>query len=207
MNTSTRSEPNSPRGGGTSSTEEIAAAATDRELLDRFVERRDEQAFAALVRRHGSMVLGVCRRILESAEDAEDAFQATFVVLARKAHLLDRPERVAGWLHGVACHIARKARVQAARRRFHEREAALISPAIAHGAVEDTKEIRAILAQGLERLPAKYRLPLILCYLHEMTNQEAARKLGWPAGSMSYRLARGRELLRSTSGTLCSAPD
>jgi RNA polymerase sigma factor (sigma-70 family) len=168
----------------------------DRTLLQRFSGAKDESAFENLVRRHGPMVLGVCRRVLDNTHDAEDAFQATFLVLARKAHSLRNPELLANWLYGVAQRTARKAKVLAARRSQKERQAFPMAALNPTGNDEDGQEIRALLDQELERLPAKYRLPLILCYLEGMTNEEAARKLGWPVGSMSYRLARGRELLR-----------
>lgn len=168
----------------------------DRTLLQRFVTVRDEAAFEVLVRRHGPMVLGVCRRVLGNAHDAEDAFQATFLVLARRAHSLRNPDLLANWLYGVANRSARKARAIAARRSFHERQAIpMATPALATNE-EDWGETRALLDKELQRLPSKYRVPLILCYLEGMTNEEAAAKLGWPVGSMSYRLARGRELLR-----------
>jgi len=169
---------------------------SDRELVSRFVDFRDEQAFTTLVRRHGPMVFGVCRRVLDNVQDAEDAFQATFVVLARKAHAVEKPELLANWLYGVAYRTARKARVQAARRGHHERQAALMSGVEVLQAAENWQEIRGVLDEELQHLPPKYRAPLVLCYLEGMTNEQAARKLGWPAGSMSYRLARGRELLR-----------
>jgi RNA polymerase sigma factor (sigma-70 family) len=143
------------------------------------------------------MVFALCRRVLNSAQDAEDAFQATFVVLARKAHAVEKPELLANWLYGVAYRTARKARAQAARRGHHERQAALMAGAQMAQAGDDRQEIRGILDEELQHLPAKYRAPLVLCYLEGMTNEQAARKLGWPSGSMSYRLARGRELLKS----------
>jgi RNA polymerase sigma factor (sigma-70 family) len=171
------------------------ASQSDRELLERFVRQRDEVAFEALVQRHGAMVLSVCQRILNHAQDAEDAFQATFLVFMRKAHTLGKPELLGNWLYGVAFRIARKARAQANRRRHTEREA--VPMASADPLVEAAwRDFRALLDDELQRLPARYRAPLVLCYLEGLTNEEAARRLGWPSGSMSYRLARGRELLR-----------
>jgi RNA polymerase sigma factor (sigma-70 family) len=188
---------------------EIPAGSPDEELLERFVQRHDEQAFAALVRRHGGMVLGVCRRVLENPQDAEDAFQATFVVLARKARTLTRPKLLASWLYGVAYRTARKARAQAARRSFHERQAGLQAKKEDAPLPEEGREIQALVQTEIQHLPAKYRMPLLLCYLQGLTNEQAARKLGWPGGSMSYRLARGREMLRdrlrSISPAGCSA--
>jgi RNA polymerase sigma factor (sigma-70 family) len=166
-------------------------------LLARFVHGKDETAFAALVERHGPMVLGVCRRLLSHAQDAEDAFQATFLVLARKAHALAQPDLVGGWLYGVANRIARKARAQDARRRRGEAERETISMPAPDPVLEAAwQEMRALLREELRHLPVKYQAPLVLCYLEGLTNEEAARRLGWPIGSISYRLARGRQLLR-----------
>jgi polysaccharide export outer membrane protein len=174
----------------------VAAEQTDQELLRRFVHSRDDTAFALLVERHGPMVLGVCRRILGNSHDADDAFQATFLVLVRRADPLESPELLGNWLYGVAYRIARKARAQAARRRQQERQAAAVAATPEPLTDLAWRELRDRLDDELNRLPEKYRLPLILCYLQGLTNEEAARRLGWPSGSMSYRLARGRELLR-----------
>jgi RNA polymerase sigma factor (sigma-70 family) len=152
-------------------------------------------AFAEVVRRHGPMVLGVCQRVLRHYQDAEDAFQATFLVLAEKAQRLRRPELLANWLYGVAYRTALHARQRGARRREHEREAASMCAAKSEQEM-GSEELRRLLDEELSRLPEKYRTPLVLCYLEGKTNEEAARLLGWPVGSMSYRLGRGRELLR-----------
>jgi RNA polymerase sigma factor (sigma-70 family) len=168
---------------------------TDSQLLERFAGQQDEAAFAALVRRHGPMVLAVCRRILRDAHDADDAFQATFLVLVRKASVIARPELLGNWLYGVAHRVAVKARAKAARRSEHERRAPAL--ASADPTAEVTKhELRAVLDAELRQLPEKYRAPLVLCYLEGKTNAQAARLLGWPTGSISGRLARARELLR-----------
>jgi RNA polymerase sigma factor (sigma-70 family) len=173
----------------------VADEPTDAELLHRFALRDDHAAFAALVRRHGPMVFGVCRRVLRDPHDAEEAFQVTFLVLVRKAGVLRQPDRVGNWLYGVANRVARKAKVTAARRNAHERAAAAArwgppaEPA-------DPAELTAVLDEEMVALPEKYRAPLVLCYLEGLTNEDAARRLGWAPGSMSYRLARGRELLR-----------
>jgi RNA polymerase sigma factor (sigma-70 family) len=141
------------------------------------------------------MVLGVCQRVLDHTQDAEDAFQATFLVLVRKAATIARPELLGNWLYGVAYRIARKARAMAARRRESERQAV---PMPSDDPELDVvwREMRTVLDQELQHLPEKYRAPLVLCYLQGMTNEEAARRLGWPSGSISYRLSRARELLR-----------
>jgi RNA polymerase sigma factor (sigma-70 family) len=174
-------------------------------LLRRFSQQHDEDAFARLVERHGPMVLGVCQRVLGCYQAAQDAFQATFLVLVRKASSIERPELLANWLHGVAARTARKARVLAARRAHHERQASVESPETQPESAE-WKDLWPHLDQELQRLPDKYRAPLILCYLHGMTNKEAADRLGWPAGSISYRLARGRELLRERLGARNCSP-
>lgn len=167
---------------------------TDGELLDRFARSRDQVAFAALVRRHGPMVFGVCRRVLGDPNDAEEAFQVTFLVLVRKAGGLREPGRLANWLYGVANRVARKTRVSAARRSHHERAAA--GPDGCAASTTPEGDLRAVLDEEMVALPDKYRAPLVLCYLEGLTNEAAAERLGWPPGSMSYRLARGRELLR-----------
>jgi RNA polymerase sigma factor (sigma-70 family) len=169
------------------------ATAPDRDLLRSYLECRDEAAFAALVERHGPMVLGVCRSVLRHAHDAEDAFQATFLVLARNAQAIRRPDGLASWLHGVAYRVALKARAAAARRQALEQAA----PAPAPSADDLTwGEVRAILHAELAALPERFRGPLVLCYLQGLTQEEAARRLGWPATTVKGRLQRGRNLLR-----------
>ena len=168
---------------------------TDGQLLERFARGRDEAAFAALLARHGPLVLGVCRRVLDDADAAEDAFQATFLVLVRRAGSIARPERLGNWLYGVAYRTAVKARGAAARRRAHERRAAgqTAVPAASEPAWPD---LRAVLDEELARLTQRYRAPLVLCYLEGKTTEEAARELGCPKGTVLSRLARGREQLR-----------
>jgi RNA polymerase sigma-70 factor (ECF subfamily) len=168
---------------------------TDRVLLTRFVERHEESAFAALVQRHGPMVLGVCGRVLHEPHDAEDAFQATFLVLARRAASIRKQQSVGSWLYGVAYRVALKARTGAARRRARERQAGTMARADAGGAAA-WQELRPVLDAELNGLPEKYRAPLVLCYLEGKTNAEAARQLGWTRGTVSGRLARARDLLR-----------
>jgi polysaccharide biosynthesis/export protein len=172
------------------------AEQTDAELLERFTRAQDGRAFALLVERHGPLVWSVCRRVLGGAQDAEDAFQATFLVLVRRAGSLQNPELLGSWLYGVASRTARKARAQADRRRRQERQATPVATESEPTNDLAWRELRAALDEELEGLPEKYRLPLIMCYLQGLTNEEAAQRLGWPSGSMSYRLARGREMLR-----------
>jgi RNA polymerase sigma factor (sigma-70 family) len=176
----------------------LSAGPSDRQLLEQFLRQKDEGAFAVLVQRHGPMVLSVCRRILSHVQDAEDAFQATFLVLARKAQHIAQPELLGSWLYGVAFRVARKARAQAALRRQRESEKETAPMSAPDPLLEAAwRELRASLDEELRRLPIKYQAPLVLCYLEGLTNEEAAQRLGWPTGSISYRLARGRELLRS----------
>jgi RNA polymerase sigma factor (sigma-70 family) len=169
---------------------------SDRVLLERFAHFGDEFAFAGLVARHGLLVLRICRRVLADAHAAEDAFQATFLVLARRAGSIRRPESLAAFLHGVAIRVARKARAAAARRR---EENAPITPPIDPnpdplGQVS-AREVLIVLDEELSRLPEVYRLPLLLCCLEGLSQEEAARQLGWTAGSVKGRLERGRRLL------------
>lgn len=168
--------------------------ASDGGLLTRFLTQHDQAAFSELVRRHGPVVLGVCRRHLPNAQDAEDAFQATFLILAQKASSVGKRESVGSWLYGVALRTALKARTAAARRRAHEREASAMAPVEPPNASWD--ELRPLLDGELGRLPEKYRAPVILCYLEGKTNEEAARLLGWPVGTLKTRLVQARDLLR-----------
>ncbi len=170
------------------------APADDGPLLERFVRQRDEQAFAELVARHGPLVFGICRRVLGKVEDTEDVFQATFLVLARKAKTIRKPESLSCFLHGVAYRLALKARANAERRRIHERQSAPLG-----GSPEldlSWREVRGLLDEELQRLPEKQRLPLVLCYLEGLTQDEASRRLGWPRGTLKRRLEAGRDRLR-----------
>jgi RNA polymerase sigma factor (sigma-70 family) len=168
------------------------ASQMDHELLKRFLANRDENAFEALVRRHGPMVLALCRRVLRDPQDAEDAFQAAFLVFVRKAASIARPELLGNWLYGVASRTARAARAAAEKRRVKEAEAV---PREQPARESAWQELQPFLDQELNRLPAKYRIPLVLCYLEEKSRQDAARTLGLPEGTLSSRLARGRALL------------
>jgi RNA polymerase sigma factor (sigma-70 family) len=171
------------------------ASEPDRQLLERFVRHNDEAAFAALLRRHGPMVLHVCRRVLGRIHDAEDVFQATFLLLARKARAIRQRDSVGSFLHGVAYRLAVRAGEQARRRQTYERRAADRSrPAPSFEAA--WRELRAVLDEELQRLPARYREVLVLCYLEGQTQEEAARRLGCPLGTVRSRVARARELLQ-----------
>jgi len=175
---------------------ETVSGLSEWQLLERYLERRDEIAFEALVARHGPMVLGVCRRMLTDHRDVEDAFQATFLVLVRRARQLGPRDAIGPWLYGVAARVALRARSEAARRRRLEPIAGDVPAAACDAAVVD-RELREVLDQELSRLPSKYRFPLILCYLEGQTHEEAARQLAWPVGTVKGRLARARDLLRS----------
>jgi RNA polymerase sigma factor (sigma-70 family) len=167
----------------------------DGQLLDRFVAGREEAAFEAILRRYGRLVLGVCRRVLADPHSAEDAFQATFLVLVRKAASLDRHKPLGNWLYVVAYRLALRARANAARRRAEEARAALSRPeaTVPTGAGDD---LLVAVDEELHRLPERHRAPLVLCYLEGRTNDQAAEALGCPRGSMAWRLARARDLLR-----------
>jgi RNA polymerase sigma factor (sigma-70 family) len=169
-----------------------AAARTDGQLLEEFLSRRNEAAFAVLLKRHGPMVLAVCRRVLGNEADAEDAFQAAFLVLIHKARSLTARAILGDWLHQVAQYTALQARVAAARRRVKERSAARSEKA---PAASEPNGWLPRLDDALGRLPQKYRLPLILCDLEGKTRRQVADQLGWPEGTVAGRLARGRALL------------
>jgi RNA polymerase sigma factor (sigma-70 family) len=171
-----------------------AGPLTDGALLTRFLAGGDEAAFETLLRRHGPMVLAVCRGVLGSEHDAEDAFQATFLVLARRAASIRRPEAVGDWLHGVAYRVALRAGVERAERRRRERQGGERA-ARARAAQEDRTEAEPALHEEISRLPTKYRLPVVLHYLEGKSTDEVARQLGWPAGTVKVRLLRAREML------------
>jgi RNA polymerase sigma factor (sigma-70 family) len=174
------------------------AELSDGELLEAFSARQDESAFEALVQRHGPMVLGVCQRLLHDPNDAEDAFQATFLVLVRKADSIRPPDLVGHWLYGVAYRTAMKARSLAARRRARELQVRTMPShePLHEPLLEDRwRELRPVLDQELNRLPAKYRAPVVLCDLEGKSRREVAQSLGLPEGTVSSRLARARQLL------------
>ncbi|HEY1859629.1 MAG TPA: sigma-70 family RNA polymerase sigma factor, partial [Gemmataceae bacterium] len=168
------------------------AASTDGQLLDRFLARREEAAFAALVRRHGPMVFGVCRRVLHHTHDAEDAFQATFLVLVRKAASIKPRDLVGSWLYGVAYRTALKARTANAVRRAKERQ---VREMPRDNTQDFWRDLEPLLDQELHRLPEKYRVPVVLCDLEGKSREAAAKHIGCPEGTLSSRLARGRSML------------
>jgi RNA polymerase sigma factor (sigma-70 family) len=172
------------------------AGLSDARLLERYTSDRDEVAFEALVRRHGPMVLGVCRRLLNDPNDADDAFQAAFLLLARKARSIRDEDCVGGWLHRVAWRIALQVKSDAARRRDQERRAAVrAGESVAPGPWHD--DTVAVIHQEIDRLPDRYRRPVVLCYLEAMTYSQAAGQLHWSEATTRSRLARARELLRA----------
>ena len=168
---------------------------TDRQILERFVDRRDEAAFEALLMRHGPMVLNVCRQLLRDPHDVEDAFQAVFLVLVRKAGSVRVDVSLGPWLYTVASRVAARARAVRRRVRARELSGGMLpeSPALDR---LDCLELPGVIHQELGRLPERLRAPLVLCYLEGLTHELAARQLGWPVGTVRSRLARGRGLLQ-----------
>ena len=179
------------------------AGLSDRQLLCRFIARRDaagEAAFAALVARHGPMVLHVCRQLLRDHQHAEDAFQAVFLVLARRARSVREPDLLGPWLYGVALRTARKANARLARQRNNEREKAMGDANMQSGPAPDqsmiAREDALALHAEIEGLPSVFRLPVVLCYFEGLSLDEAARRLRCPEGTLRSRLARARDKLR-----------
>ncbi len=178
------------------------AGLGDGALLERFLARGDDSAFEAILRRHGPMVLGVCRRILDDPDEVADAFQATFLVLVKKARSIRDREALATWLHGVARRVAVRARVDSRRRLARERSGAeglIVDPESKAPRADrlELQELRSAIDGELERLPARYRGPVILCDLEGWTHEQAAAQLGCPVGTVKSRLSRGREQLRA----------
>jgi RNA polymerase sigma factor (sigma-70 family) len=171
------------------------ADVADGELLERYLARRDEAAFESLLRRHGPMVLGVCRRVLRNEADAHDAFQATFLVFVRKAGSIVPRGRVGNWLYGVAHKTALKARAMSRQRRAKEQQAAVPQARPPEDAVQ---ELLALLDEALSRLPPKYRTAIVLCDLEEKPLKEAAAQMGCPQGTVASRLARARDMLAAS---------
>lgn len=167
---------------------------TDGQILESFVAEHDEAAFDALLRRHGPMVLGVCYRILRDHHAVEDAFQATFLVFARKASTVRPRERIANWLHGVALRTALKARTMRAKTRVRERQVSQMPDPEAVQA-DPWNDVQPVLDEEMGRLPEVYRLPILLCDVEGKSIREATRQLGWPQGTLAGRLARARKML------------
>jgi RNA polymerase sigma factor (sigma-70 family) len=170
------------------------AGLTDKQLLEHFIEHRDEAAFAALVRRHGPLVWGVCLRVIRHHHDAEDAFQATFLVLAQKATSVKPREMVANWLYGVAHRTALKAKAMAAKRRAREKQVQQV-PDVEAPDEQPWRDLRHVIDQALAALPDKYRVPIILCELERKTGKEAARQLKIPEGTLATRLRTAKVML------------
>jgi RNA polymerase sigma factor (sigma-70 family) len=170
-----------------------AGGSTDAELLDRFVTSREEAALESLVLRHGPMVWGVCRRILRRHHDAEDAFQATFLLLTRKAASISPRDMLGNWLHGVACRTALNCRALAARSGARESQASVLpEPQVQP---DPMSELRAVIDEEVGRLPVNYRAVIVLCGLEDRTRTEAAEQLGIPEGTVASRLARAKTML------------
>ncbi len=168
--------------------------ASDASLLEQYIRQRDESAFAALVRRHGPLVWRVCRRLLRHSQDAEEVYQATFLVLARRAAKIRKPAALASFLYGVAYRIARKVRVDNFRRQALSAEP-MAEPTADPAGEAAWREIEQILIEEVHVLPEKYRTPVLLCYWEGLTNEEASRRLGWPTGTVKTRLLKARQLL------------
>jgi RNA polymerase sigma factor (sigma-70 family) len=177
---------------------QLPGGLTDAQLLERFLKKHDEAAFELLVWRHGPMVLRVCRRILRDAHGAEDAFQATFLTLACKAGSIGKQEAVSSWLYKVAYRVALRAQAGAAKRATHERPMVDCLPARGVEPADEAawRELGPLLDAEVRRLPEKYRAAFVLCYLEGKTNEEAAKELGCPKGTVLSRLSRARERLR-----------
>ena len=177
---------------------ESTAGLSDEALLERFLAAGDEsagRAFEALVHRHGPMVRGVCRRVLRDPADVGDAFQATFLVLARRAGSVRVGGSLAPWLHGVSVRVARRARAVVLRRNGRERTN-VEAPEIPGRDERDADELRAAIDEELGRLPGRYGSPMVLFYLEGLSHEEVAGRLGCPVGTVRSRLSRGRDLLR-----------
>jgi RNA polymerase sigma factor (sigma-70 family) len=174
----------------------VDAGRPDPVLIEQFVVFHDERAFAGLVERYGPLVMGVCRRVLRHHHDAEDAFQATFMVLARKACFIKRRDALANWLYKVAYHQSVKFRARSEKRRLVEQ----IFQPVKTTPTDDRNtwaELRGVLDEELSRMPEKYSVPLLLCYLTGQTRDVTAEQLGWTLGALKMRLERGRRMIRS----------
>jgi len=185
----------------------VVSGLSDAQLLDRFLEKRDPGAFEALLARHGPMVLSVCRGILRDPAEAEDAFQATFLVMVKKAGTIRGRHALGGWLYQVAHRVALQANKAAARRRTHEREAIQMATAIAASGPTIRDELLPALHEEIARLPEKYRLAVVHCDLEGMTQVQAAGTLDWSERTLRRRLAKARERLKARLTRRSLAPD
>jgi RNA polymerase sigma factor (sigma-70 family) len=174
------------------------SAMSDTQLMARFRDGGDparESAFRELVHRHGPMVMGVCRQVLRHPHDVEDAFQSTFLLLVHKSRSITAPESLGPWLHSVAYRTAWRARNTVSR--YRQAESTELEAVETRSTDADHLDLRPVLHEELGRLPDKYRAPIVLCHLEGKTHEEAARLLRWPVGTLSGRLSRGRQLLKS----------
>ena len=170
---------------------------TEAQLLARFIEKRDEAAFEALVSRFGPMVLGVCRQMLSDPHAADDAFQATFLVLVKRARSIRDRELLGNWLYGVALKVAKRSRMDLSKRRSREQEGpAVLSEPIGESPSFEDLDLGPILHEELAKLAEKYRAPMVLCFLDGQTCEQAAERLGWPVGTVKGRISRAKDLLR-----------
>ena len=177
-----------------------AAERTDGQLLGAFVTNREADAFAGLVRRHGPMVLGVCRRVTGDSTVADDAFQAVFIVLARRASAVKPREQVGNWLYGVAYRTALKARAVLARRRSREKQVDVMpEPPVSHPLTADWADLQLLIDEELARLPDKLRLPVVLCDLEGRAQRDVAKHLGIPPATLATRLATARRTSRDAA--------
>ena len=176
----------------------VVGDLSDGQLLQRFLTGHDgaeQAAFSALMERHGPMVLNVCRQVLGNPHDAQDAFQATFLVMARKAGSVRHAESLASWLHGIAFRVAVRAKADEARRKMHERRCAIMNATLREAKAVDFEPCPQ-LHEEIARLPQRYREPVVLCYLEGLTSEQAAMRINCPPGTVWSRLSRARELLR-----------
>jgi RNA polymerase sigma factor (sigma-70 family) len=174
---------------------------TERQLLERFVTENDPDAFRVFIERYGPMVLSVCRGILRDLHDVEDAFQNTFLILARRAGTIRKCEAIGPWMHRVAFRVAQRARYKSCQRLARERNTGQMEATLVLEPVEyPDHSLVSVLRQEVSLLPEKYRAPLVLCYLEGMTNEEAAARLRCPVGTIKGRLWRARQTLRDRLG-------
>ena len=188
-------------------TDGVVSGLSDAQLLERFLSHGDAGSFEALLGRHGAMVLSVCRGILRDPHDAEDAFQATFLVLVKTGGTIRGGDALGGWLHRVAHRVAHQANVAAARRRRLERQVGQMAVATSTNGPAASDELLPALHEEIDRLPEKYRLAVVCCDLEGMTQAQAAGQLHWGKRTLQHRLAEGRARLRRRLARRGLAPD